>query len=464
LGVDTEFWESRKRLLHEFNELSAQGVHSRFWPGRESGCQLEGDWGSEVVKPESRDLVRQVLPLSEESRTLRSFNEFVILPIVVGDMLSGEGHGEQALTCYRAALENAPNPWVQSELGYVFLERAGIDALPACAAHLDKAEVIGEVGEPVVFADRFLMLKLAFEAFGRAWGYTNTTVYTLEDDPDPAFELLTLDGLRVSFIELRHTLGVEKVCQSFWELVECAKFFDCAELTECARGLDLLRRFDETHMLLLQRAADALPPDTIQQYEGKCARQFGRNWDDLTPMARMLVAHNEYSIAVTTDPTYKDWSGVTINYCRAIESVLRERLGAKIDAEGGVLPDALRALLPTTRKGEVKFASLTFAEFTRLLEAIQRNQGALSLFKAFVAKHARKQQEFYCSPSQLADDLRKLLKDYRNPSWHADPSRVVSKGEMRTLRLKLLPDPGDNHLGLLAQLAIFGQQEPMPGG
>lgn len=456
LGVDTEFWSNREHLLHEFNDLSAQGVHSRFWPGRESGCQLEGDWELEMVKPKWRDALGEPAAGLGE-RGMGSFRRFVLLPMIVGGILSREGREEEALKWYEAALEHAPNPWVQSELGYVFLERAGVKSLPACAARLDKAEVIGQVGEPVVFADRFLMLKLALEAFGRAWGYSYTAESTLEDDPDPAFDLLTLDGLRVTFIELGHTLGVNKVCQFFWELVEYFREpYDWPELTESARSLNLLRSFGEPDMLL-RRAADALPPETLQQYEEKCARRFGPYWDALPEMARRLVRENEYSIAVITDPTYKDWGGVTMNYCRAIESVLRERLGAKIDAEGGMLPDALRALLTTTRKGSVPFASLIFPEFTRLFEAIQRNQRAFSLFEAFVAKHARKQQAFYCS-SQLADDLRELLEDFRNPSAHADPRKVVSKGDVLKLRGKLVPDLDDSHLGLLARFAIFGQQ------
>lgn len=280
LGVDTDFWSKRDRLLREFNDLAAQGVHSRFWPGRESGCQLEGDWESEVVKPEWRDLLGEPAAGLGE-RGMGSFRRFVLLPMIVGGILSRERREEEALKWYEAALEHAPNPWVQSELGYVFLERAGVEALPACAAHLDKAEVIGEVGEPVVFADRSAMLRLALQAFGRAWGYTYTMVHAYGEDQDPAFGLMTLDGLRVTLLELGHTSVVAKVCEFWSDLVHFTWDYKWAELTDCARRLDLLGSFSETTNMLLRQKAAALPPDTIQQCEEKCARQFGPYWDAL---------------------------------------------------------------------------------------------------------------------------------------------------------------------------------------
>lgn len=453
LGVDTEFWSSLKlrRLLDEFNELAAQGVHCRFWPGRESGGQLEGDWQSEIVKPELPDPLPQVLRAIESSE-LSSLERFVVVPMCVADARSREERTDEAFTLYRVALEHAPNPWIQSELGYLFLERAGTQSLPACAAALDKAEVIGRVGEPVPFSDRSAMLDLALQAFGRAWTYTYTPVHALEDEPDPAFDLFTLDGLRVTLLELGHTPGLEAVRDWFWDLVDHG--LDAREL-DYARDLGLLRSFGEIGILVPQGRAQTLEPHVLGQYEEKCARGFGRFWDSLPPAARVLVCDNEYSIAVTTSPTYRDWGGVTMKYCRAIESVLRERLGAKIDEDERVAA-ALGALFSPTRKTPVEFAWLTLAEFTRLLQEIQKNPSASSVFRGFVAKHAPEKQEFYLS--QLAGQLRQVLEDFRKPSAHADPRGPVSKEEMLRLCHMLLPNLGDNHEGLLARLAVFGQR------
>ena len=96
-GVDTEFWEQfkRPRLTDEFNELSAQGVHCRFWPGRESGCQLDADWESEVASrelPEPLPEVARAL-LAIESTELTSLERFVAVPIGVADAWSRYGRG-----------------------------------------------------------------------------------------------------------------------------------------------------------------------------------------------------------------------------------------------------------------------------------------------------------------------------------------------------------------------------------
>ena len=448
LGVDTEFWE-RSRLLDEFNELSAQGVHCRFWPGRESGRQLEGDWVSEVVNPELPEPLPGVLR-AIESDELSSLDRFVAIPVYAGGVLSREGRSDMALRCYSTALENAPNPWIQSELGYLFLERAGTESLPACAAALDKAEVIGRVGEPVPFSDRSGMLDLALQAFGRAWAYTYTQVYLIECDPDLAFGLLTLDGLRVTLSEIGHQSALEAVCREFWE------HDDLGMLSELDFWLvrDAKRSFRETYALLRQRAPDAPGPDLLRQCEEKCARQFGPYWDALTEHARLIVYQEEYGFSRPTAPTLRNWGGPMSQYCVALESILRQRLGAAIDAEGPPLTDWLRSLLGEQQGRWRGFAGLTVGQFSYLLFAVRENQLAAPLFRDFLEKNAPGQATFYLG--DLAERLGDLSRKYRNPSVHPD-EKVVSKTEVRRVRDMLLPNPGDNYDGLLAQLAVFGQ-------
>jgi len=447
LDVDTEFWSRRKRLLDEFNELSAQEVHCRFWPGRESGGQLKGDWEAEVVNPDLPDPLPQVLR-AIESGELSSLDKFVVVPVCAGDTLSRDGRSEMVLRCYRTALENAPNPWIQSELGYVFLERAETGSLPACAAALDKAEVIGRVGQPVPFPDRSAMLDLALQAFGRAWSYTYTPVHFLEDDPDPAFDLFTLDGLRVTLQELKHRRGLVAVCDVFEGFVE----FDPSGIGEYLGRLGMRRDFSETTKELLRQP----PADVPELYEEKCARQFGPHWEALTERARLLVFESEYEFSRLTAPTLRDWGSLTGKYCRLLESILRQRLGRAIDAEGPPLTDALGSLLS---EGPGRgFARLMFGQFAYLLRTIPENQFALSLFRPFVEKNAPGQVGFFVE--RLPALLSELSREYRQPSAHDDPDKLVSRKQLVKLRSTLLPNLDDEQPGLLAQLAAFGQRAP----
>jgi len=446
LGVDTGFWVRRSRLLDEFNDLSAQGVHCRFWPSRESGCQLEGDWESEIVNPELPEPLAEVLRATE-STELSSLERFVALPIVVADMLSREGHGEQALDCYWAALQNAPNPWIQSELGYLLLERAGVQSLPACAADLDKAEVIGKVGGAVPFLHRSRMLDIALQAFGRAWAYTYTQVHLIECDPDLAFDLLTLDGLRVTFLELGHTPGLEAVRDWFWDLVD--HVFGPTEL-DYARDLGLLGSFREMGILVPQGPAGTVEPDVLQEYDERCARRFGPHWEALPQWARVLVSEGECAFE-RLPRSMRDWGSVALNYFKALEWVLRQRLGAKIDDDAD-LANALHALLPD-RSG--LFRRLQIGDFARLLERVRENQLALWLFRPFLERNAPGQEGFYLG--ELPEKLRELSRD-RGPSAHPDPPRRVGRQEVKHLRRTLMPDLDGKREGLLARLAVFGQR------
>jgi hypothetical protein len=449
LGVDTDFW-SRNRLLNEFNTLGAQGVHRRFWPGRESGCQLDGDWEQEFVNPELPEPPLRLLRAIDLA-DLSSLDRFVVVPVCVADALCREERNSEALTLYGAALEHAPNPWIQSELGYLFLERAEVEPLPLCAADLDKAEVIGKPGESIPFPDRSAMLDLALQAFGRAWSYTYTPVYVLEDEPDLAFEVFTLDGLRVTLQELRHRQGLVAVSDVFEGFIE----FDPSGIGEYVSRLGVWRNFNEARRELLREP----PPDAPELHVEKCARQFGSYWEALTERARLLVYEAEDEFSRLTAQTLRDWGGLTNKYCRALESILRQRLGATIDAEGAPLTDLLRSVLRRV-KGERPrwwgFKGLDFVQFSRLLGAIPEDQDALSEFRPFLERNAPGKEDFYLR--ELPEKLRELAQEYRKPSSHDDPTRLVSRRELVRLRGLLLPNLADGHPGLLAQLAVFGQR------
>jgi hypothetical protein len=360
-------------------------------------------------------------------------------------MPSREGHGEQALDCYWAALQNAPNPWIQSELGYLLLERAGVQSLPACAADLDKAEVIGKVGGAVPFPHRSRMLDIALQAFGRAWAYTYTQVYLIECDPDLAFGLLTLDGLRVTFLELGHTPGLEAVRDWFWDVVD--HVFDQKEL-DYARDLGLLRSFREADILLPQGSAQAPMPD-VQEYDERCAHRFGPYWGLLPERARTLVADGEYAFDRLPE-SIRDWGVVAMWYFKALEWVLRQRLGAKIDDDPH-LANELRTLLPGWSG---PFRQRQLGDFARLLERVRANQRKLSLFKRFVASNAPWDEGFYLR--YLPAKLRELSEE-RNPSAHPDP-RTVTRQKVDDLRRTLMPDLDKGRKGLLLELTVFGRR------
>jgi hypothetical protein len=107
---------------------------------------------------------------------------------------------------WEAAIEASPNRKVQAEVGYLLLDRAGVDPLPLCesdfSGHLfswgddefiPKADIIEDLrgGPRSVPPDG--LIRLAIRAYGAAWSQASPY------GPRAWGRLIILDGLRVAF-------------------------------------------------------------------------------------------------------------------------------------------------------------------------------------------------------------------------------------------------------------------------
>lgn len=214
--------------------LQQHGVTGDFWA---TASSADKDAGRDEAWDELKSLVVN-LPESEALALLNKFADQSVLGnkptyLLLAEIYTERGDAEAAAKAhekaYEAVLKEYPDPEDLCRLGYLLLKHCGVEELPLCEKDFGEGLIVfgdnvtlfiaSKSYEPKVpeFADKAQTLTTAIRAFGLAWLYYQAR-YDREMKTSEAWhELLTLDGLRVAFLQAGDLDAVHKVCQHFFD-------------------------------------------------------------------------------------------------------------------------------------------------------------------------------------------------------------------------------------------------------
>ena len=316
---------------------------------------------------------------------------------------------KRAFELYSLAVSSARSPVAAAECGYLLLRRCGIeeDALtpltedggfqPDTLVHLQQACLPG--GEPTCSTPEDL-LQLATQSYGRAFRFDDAWLKNRKKkDADErwyyAAEWMALDGLSVAFRELGDWAAVKETCLVFLGRWGYSGDDQDQELyLRCQKFL---------------REALAKLPGSRKLFTERCSVRYSDIWEKLpTPVRQYLVSALQLEETLTGE---MDWSGLVIDYAKAVESLLRIRLGAYVDDN----PDTtvarmLRTTINRRRRMPVRrFSNLALSTFKDGLKDIEPLHRDSTL-------------------KQLAQSLERLA-DIRGRAAHADEIWKVPREE-----------------------------------
>lgn len=294
---------------------------------------------------------------------------------------------EAASKAREALLRDHLDPQDLCCLGHQLLERCDADELPLCAEHFIGSYIefgngdtlqVGYVSffDPRVeeFSNEPETLSLAIRAYGLAW----LRYWALAEKRSDAWRALpALDGLRAAFLHADNLEALQAVNDTFWDWLE-----DWGLDRLCD---DFVANFRSSDAYLQGRLRR--DPANRQLTRRKLAGELGAIWDRLPQVTRQYLINAE--ILFEHLDKKGDWSSAVNDYSKAVESLLRLRLGAYVDEN----PDTPVALILRTavngrrRKPVRKFANLSLSTFK---DALGEIEGRLPAMLAQVADHLRR--------------------------------------------------------------------------
>ena len=335
-----------------------------------------------------------------------------------------------AVNLYKRTVRRARSPLASAECGYLLLQRCGLDK-----RHLTPLDDIQgfPVDSLVHLGNWYLrnplattktqgdLLRLAVKAFGRVFRFIEERTSLRDEDLDEEIagatagdRWMVLDGLSIAFKELGDWNGVKQACLTFldhWEGDVAGEGYQ-----------ELYARCQE----FLREALANLPGDR-NFFGSRCSVRYADIWESLPDMTR------EYLVdAVMSEETLgsdRDWSAVVNDYAKAVESLLRDRLGKYLDENPNVdLSRRFGTAVNGRRKWPVhSFRNLSLSTFKDALQKIQAESSDPILKR--LGQHLRQLVLTRTRAAHSADEegLRKVSRD------EAERAKGLSQAILRLL-------------------------------
>lgn len=341
--------------LHELYEsLRELGADVGFW---------EAQGGAGTYKPETLAKVEDLISEGDVELAWPAIAAYERLHYEQPDI-------KKALSSYQAAVDEAPGPSTHAELGYLLLRRAKVEPAPLGAFDLEDSKTQLDEhlapGPTLPGGARSELIKLALDAYGRAYG---NNVYFLgldnpEDEIHPWQQIFVLDGLRVIFREM-DLLDLEELACHIYDDWTRAMDRDFYEDPDAWR---FERRFGETRGIILGRLVrDPANRDAARQ---RIAAELGELMNELPRSACQYLVSAEI-LAKVLDMK-GDWAPVVNEYSKAVESLLKDRIGHYLDDNPHKpLALLLRNAINGNKRHEVRrFSRLSLSTFKDALERV----------------------------------------------------------------------------------------------
>lgn len=335
LGVSEDSW-----TLRETNQEKLAGESTsagQVWDGAwdELGTLITGV--SDEEAPAMKEALANAV-LSKKPDHIRLANLYDALANVLsvrGDTegaarLRGKGV-EIAARARGALLTDHRDPRDLCCLGRALMERCEASELPLCednflgsifdfgggdALRIDYFCFVDPAVE--TFTDEPETVNLAIQAFGLAWFFYRERS-TKKSEAWRALQ--ALDGLRAAFLHTRNVEALQAVSEAFWDWVE---------------DWDLPSGVGSDKFLANFRSSDAYvygrlhrDPANRRVTGQKLANQLTDTWERLPQLSREYLINAE--ILFEHLDKKGDWSSAVNEYSKAIEVLLRERLGRRLD-------------------------------------------------------------------------------------------------------------------------------------
>lgn len=372
----------------------------------------------------------------------------VITLVQQADSCIANGDTNDALLIYRLALRWGLHPKVQAELGYLFLQRAGVKILPLCEDDTEvgihdwdpECWIHDQVKEAPLFPDGKCMAELALQAFGAAWAFYENSPY---HEAATLGGLLALDGMRVAAETLDDVELLSAVCRAFrdWLDGRAADYSDVDEHASVFKSLEIR----------LARAEGSLKPSKVQRK--KLSQQLGSQlacfWELPSEVQDRLV-DAEFWRLILTEPEV-DRSPVVQEYFRALEAMMRVRVGEALDRFLEMAGEEGKAFRCRALGEGRKFGALTLSEFRRLRRprVIQE-----SLWQQFWSQCGIEDAASYVNV--LLERLEPIIPRYRHAAAH---SGTIMKDE-DVSRVRHIVVGAEGLLAELARLKTWRSASP----
>jgi len=176
--------------------------------------------------------------------------------------------------------------------------------------------------------------------------------------------------------------------------------------------------------------------------------EFGDSWELLPAEVRDRLVDAEYWRLTLGEPEV-DRSPVVLEYCRALEAMMRIRIGKALDDFLDMAGKEGRELRCEALGKGREFCDLTLSEFRRLRRPVVAES---PLFQEFWSRCGVEDAASYASA--LLTKLDPITRQYRNVAAHSGP--VMGDAQVsRIRRIVVGPD------GLLAELARLKTWRPL---
>lgn len=331
-----------------------------------------------------------------------------------------------------ALLSDCRDPRDLCCVGRALLERCEANELPLCEDNFLGSTFDFGSGDqlridyfcfvdPAVeaFSDEPETVNLAIQAFGLAWLYYRERSAKKSD----AWRALqALDGLRAAFLHAKNVEALQAISEEFWDWVEDW------HLPGGSSSDDYVANFRSLDAYVQGRLHR--DPANRRAMGKKLANKLTDTWERLPQLPREYLINAE--ILFEHLDKKGDWASAVNEYSKAIEALLRERLGRQLD--GGVrttLAGLLRSAIDQARGRETRqYSRIALSTFSQALMqvAFRSNQPALR---------------------QVSKDLDTLVR-IRGRAAHADTPWKVSREECEQVRDICL---ADQNRGLVRQLS-----------
>lgn len=440
-------WEEQEELLKKLEELGAD-VH--FWDGESAPAKPTPDRLIKAAELWNRHMAEGNFEKADEAAMAAG------TPWVWENVLSAvDSHfvgmclPKGAVSLYASAIDEAPRPSVQAELGYLLLRRAGVDPLPL--SEFDFVDPEPDFDEcllegPIFAAqERPKAIRLALDAYARVYGYNYYWIGV--EDPEgivhPWLQLLALDGLRVIFLEDDRLHEAELTCRVYeaWTQVLGPDFYADPDAW----------RFQQHFVDTLKQTL--LANRQNRQTVGKSlAREFGDARNDLPSLTLTYLINGD--ILFQNLERKGDFASAVNEYSKAVEAALQDALGRYGDrSPSEPFPVALRQAVDEVRKRRTQHLSrISLSTFKNALSIVSSDAMKKALFSGWIRKTTPGADESWAD--QMVIQLKALVPP-RSRSDHAvQPGQPwkVSLEEAERVRDICL---GADQPGLLRRLACI---------
>ena len=376
---------------------------------------------------------------------------------------------EIILDLFRHAIDSAPRPVLQNEIGAFIIRRVGIEGgqlYPHDPPVLEWSrkhppEILWEdvISGPSLADLRRPLLDIALRAFVRAYSHFELIAAEAADGGTAKVDYYdvcnSLDGMRVIFHELglrpeleavywahyawRQAIGGEDedVTSRFVYSFGLARGRDEGQAVSDAErivGVPLSSSRREDFSADVARDLKRASSQDLAECRERLAVAAGEAWPKLSDSVQSLFVQVEYLLSIQHPPGF-DWAPVVMQYCRAIETHLRDTVGKSLERfmqnHQRPFSDLAEAKIGPLRKPSM----WTLAEFGR---ALMRGP-AKDLWNEFVA-YSYPESKYLMK--KIAGDIQIVNSDYRNPVSHG--SNPMAGAKMETLKRLLFSErPGE---------------------